>query len=94
MNKNGGKFWETPDRDLASLARSLPALLLASIIGFVLLYIACFIMELAVAQAQTVLAAYDIIATREDVTWAIHLTFGLSAVPAIILGYWIGKVTR
>jgi len=94
MSKSRDEFWETPDRGLASLARSLPTLLLASVIGFVLLYIAFFIMELAIAQAQTVLAAYDIIATREDVTWAIHLTFGLSAVPAIILGYWIGRVTR
>lgn len=94
MNKNREEFWETPDRDLASLARSLPPLLLASAVGFALIYVAFFMMELAIAQAQTVLAAYDIIATREDVTWAIHLTFGLSAVPAIILGYWIGRLTR
>ncbi len=94
MNKKREQFWETPDRDLASLARSLSPLLLASAIGFVLIYVAFFIMELAIAQAQTVLAAYDIIATREDVTWAIHLTFGLSAVPAIILGYWIGRLMR
>ncbi len=94
MSKNREQFWETPDRDLANLARSLPPLLLASAVGFALIYVAFFIMELAIAQAQTVLAAYDIIATREDVTWAIHLTFLLSAVPAIILGYWIGKVTR
>jgi len=94
MNKNREEFWEAPERDLASLTRSLPALLLAAAIGFALIYVAFFIMELAIAQAQTVLAAYDIIATREDVTWAIHLTFGLSALPAIILGYWIGRVAR
>jgi hypothetical protein len=94
MSKSKEQFWETPDRDLASLARSLPAIFVASVIGFVLLYIAFFIMELAVAQAQAVLATYDINATREDVTWAIYLTFGLSAVPAIILGYWIGRVAR
>ena len=57
MSKGKEQFWETPDIDLASLARSLPAILVASVIGFVLLYIACFIMELAVAQAQAVLAA-------------------------------------
>lgn len=94
MNKNREEIWETPERDLAGLARSLPALLLAAAIGFALIYVAFFMMELAIAQAQTVLAAYDIIATREDVTWAIHLTFGLSALPAIILGYWIGRVAR